>query len=243
MTYRPRSDWSQPADGLAPLDPADVRGVAVHWLGPPMSLRLGIPKALQAIHRFHTGRRGWSDIAYNFAVSPDGDVWELRGMHSRSGANGNRTANERYIAVCALLGEGEHPTPAMLDGIRTAVRMVRDAYPHATEIKPHYEVRGGGTDCPGPDLIHCIKTGDLEPREEEIDMTREELAAIVSAEVAKSLRTEGVSGVPQGVAHALRTEGVHAKLDELVEHARADKPAGCRCACGEVRETTDAPDA
>lgn len=137
MTYHPRHEWAEAADGLAAFDPADVRGVAVHWLGPPMSLRKGVPFALRAIRRYHTARNGWADVAYNLAVSPDGDVWELRGLRHRSAANGNGTANRRYVAVCALLGQGEHPTPAMLDGIREAVRMTRGVYPGAADIKPH----------------------------------------------------------------------------------------------------------
>jgi len=75
---------------------------------------------------------------------------------------------------------------------------------------------------PGPYFPHAhvldlVRGG---PRQEDIDMTADELRVIVSQEVAKVLRTEGVSGVAGQVAAALRSEGLSGLADRVAEIER-----------------------
>ena len=166
MTIHPRSDWTaEPAADAWPLTPAEVEGVVVHYNGPAVPVSaLTDPRAyLEAVRRYHTGK-GWSDFAYNLAVDQTGAVWVGRGLRHRSAANGDTDTNRRYVAVLAIVGEGQKPTRAMLAGLRTAVRLTRTAYPKALDIRGHKDVRPGPTACPGPDLTDAIRTGKLEPR-------------------------------------------------------------------------------
>lgn len=75
---------------------------------------------------------------------------------------------------------------------------------------------------PGPgfpwDHFMAAVTGG--PTEEDIDMTADELRVIVSQEVAKVLRTEGVSGVAGQVAAALRSEGLSGLADRVARIER-----------------------
>lgn len=158
-----RSDWDARAPrDTTPLRKRDVRGVAVHWNGPRIDVR--DPAAtLRAIQRFHMDTKRWDDIAYSLAVFPDGSLWECRGLRLRSAANGTSTANRRYVAIYCVLGQGQDVTAEMVEGIQQAVALTRDVYPDATKILPHVVVRGGGTRCPGEQLINLCNSGGLEP--------------------------------------------------------------------------------
>lgn len=78
-----------------------------------------------------------------------------------------------------------------------------------------------GHHCPGTYRVRQL-TESLIPSltQEDIDMTADELRVIVSQEVAKVLRTEGVSGVAGQVAAALRSEGLSGLADRVAEIAR-----------------------
>ena len=172
--YKPRSAWGAraPKEGPGLLTPSRVRGVAIHWPGSGETDSFDndreVADALRGWQAFHMDGRGWSDIAYQVAVSQDGDVWSLRGLREQSGANGCTEANETYVAVLLILIAGEEPSEAMKASVRDVVSDVRTIYgDDASEIKPHSVVRRvcatGGTDCPGPAAIAAIVRGDFEP--------------------------------------------------------------------------------
>ena len=174
MTLHPRSDWtSVPAANAHPFEPSQVKGLCVHWNGPPVPRSAFTdPRAyLRALRRFHVNTNGWSDIAYNFAVDQTGDVWVLRGMRHRSSANGNLRVNARWVAVLAIIGQGQHPSSHMLGGIRRVAAMTRRAYPRGKAVTTHRAIRPEPTACPGPDLTRWVNATDFT----EDDMTREEM--------------------------------------------------------------------
>jgi hypothetical protein len=166
---RHRPSWTD-TDAASPalLSPSRVAGVGIHWLGPAAPARVfhGEEKAialfLRGIRRFHMSK-GWSDIAYQFAVDNEGRRWELRGWRRQSAANGDRHVNETHGAIVALLGLGQTASPAMLDGLRDAVADFRQQYPGARAIKTHNQLRPDPTSCPGPQLTRLVKAGQLDP--------------------------------------------------------------------------------
>lgn len=167
MTVHPRADWTKvPATDAHPLASDYVRGTAIHWNGPPVPVSaLTDPRAyLEGVRRYHRSK-SWSDIAYNLAVDQNGDVWVLRGLRHMSAANGDNEVNARYVAVLAIIGQGQKPTLKMLAGLRDVVTMVRAEYPRAMFVKTHNQVRPAATACPGPDLTRAVDAGDLEPRQ------------------------------------------------------------------------------
>ncbi len=76
-----------------------------------------VPKLLQGIHRFHTGTRGWCDVAYNFLVDKFGTLWEGRsgGITQPVIGGHSRGFNDNTFAV-SLLGQHQSdvrsPAPA-----------------------------------------------------------------------------------------------------------------------------------
>mgnify|MGYP000871623986 CR=1 FL=1 len=176
MTFHDRDDWgAAPAkSGPGLLTPSRVKGVVIHWPGSSETDSFDndaeVAAALRGWQAFHQKTRGWSDIAYQRAFSQDGDVWELRGLRTQSGANGNNELNETYGAFLLILVAGEEPSAAMKASVRASIAEFRRIYgDDAALIKPHSAVRPGGTDCPGPKARAAIARGDFEPWAEQPD--------------------------------------------------------------------------
>jgi len=112
--------------------------------------------------------RGWSDVAYNFAVgrevNADGTAktYELRGDMVAGGHTSGY--NHTSMAVCFLIGEGETPTPAML---RAAHQLMQDVRP-SDLVRSHRDV--GTTACPGDDIAAEV----ADPQHKDIFMTPQE---------------------------------------------------------------------
>jgi hypothetical protein len=206
MTVHPRSDWTPSAAAGPPLLDAELLGSCIHWQGVPVTDPT--PEVLRADRRYHMEAKGWDDIAYNLAVDQAGDIWDARGIDRRSSANGTTPLNRQYVAVVALLGPGQTPSAAMLDGLRLALAIIQTRYPRATAVVDHGAIRPGGTQCPGPELTAAVRSGALTPAQpptEEPLMARHAICAA----------PEGVAGViiveDLGVWHA-----VAANAEELV---------------------------
>lgn len=171
MTVMRRSDWTShalPYMGTL-MAPGEVEGLAVHWNGPPVSAaaargdRDAVAALLEADRTFHVSTRGWSDIAYQWAVDNAGRRWPLRGWQRRSAANGDTDPNRHYGAVLCVIGQGQKPTAAMLDALRDTVADFRAVYPRATKVVTHNDVRPEPTACPGPDITRAVHGGALNP--------------------------------------------------------------------------------
>lgn len=99
------------------------------------------------------GERYW-DIAYNYLVCHHGYTFVGRGLNYQPGANGTQYNNERYYAICGLIGSDDPgPPKAMLDEIKAVADWVR-AYDQAgahikgRHVKGHRDLIAG-TKCPG----------------------------------------------------------------------------------------------
>lgn len=163
----PRRAWTTTPrpDGLTPLVGGRLLGVAVHYTG--SSRPLGDAPTLQASarlleaeRRHHVNGRGWTDIAYSYAIDQAGRVFELRGAAYQSAANGGQPANRRYGAVTFLLGVGDRPTPALLAAWAWWRREVwLKAWPRATAVVGHRDLYA--TACPGDPTYQLIRAGRL----------------------------------------------------------------------------------
>ncbi|MFI9203343.1 peptidoglycan-binding protein [Streptomyces sp. NPDC053048] len=172
MQFVSRAQWgAQPSRyALAYID--STRGVKIHYEGSPVPASLARPDAhgqcadrvrdIQAAHLADDDEK-YSDIAYNAVVCPHGYVYEGRGAHRKTGANGNPALNSAHYAVCAMVGdEGlTNPTDAQLAGLRDAIEWLRDDGDAGPEIKGHQD--GYATECPGPALYAWVQRGAPRP--------------------------------------------------------------------------------
>lgn len=163
---RSQLGWPKSAAGYI----GSVRGVKVHYLGTPYSSRphekcAAYVKQIRSSHLANKAEN-YSDIAYNALVCEHGTVFEGRGLHRRTGANGNASLNSQHYAVCGLLGSSGLTTPpdAMLSGIRDAIEYLRKGGDAGAEIKGHRD--GYATSCPGGPLYAWVKKGAPRPKAE-----------------------------------------------------------------------------
>ena len=82
VEVQPRSAWGadlMPKGPLAQEAAGDVRFLLVHHTASSNSYaEAGVAGLLRGFYGFHTGEKGWPDIAYNFLVDRFGRVWEGR---------------------------------------------------------------------------------------------------------------------------------------------------------------------
>ncbi|MGK4583494.1 peptidoglycan recognition protein family protein [Kitasatospora sp. HPMI-4] len=159
----PSSDWTY----IASTD-----GVKIHYEGTEVPADLtgadqhgrcaGRVRDIQASHMANTSE-GWIDIAYNAVVCPHGSVFEGRGLHHKTGANGNSALNAAHYAVCAMVGDSglTEPTDDMLGGLRDAIEWFQQQGGAGDQIEGHRD--GYATDCPGDPLYGWVEQGAPRP--------------------------------------------------------------------------------
>ena len=153
MNILPRSAWgaapaSAPGQKWAAGGPVDL---VVHYVGGKGTIGIrshddcpGRIRNVQAYEMSH----GYTDIAYNLALCPHGQVYESRGLQVRGAANGP-TTNGTKPSVCLLLNEPDPMTPAMQQAILDLNLTVTPG-----TIYGHREVNS--TSCPGDDVYQWI---------------------------------------------------------------------------------------
>jgi hypothetical protein len=176
----------------------ELRGVAVHYTG---AGRLGaLCTAVQSAQRletervFHTGPepkgRGWSDIAYNYAIDQAGRVFELRGMQHRSAANGDEAVNRTHGAVLFLVGALDVPSLAAIEALTQWRRTLwLKAWPAATAVVGHHDLHA--TECPGTALSALVKAGRWNPPEDSMALSDDDVDRIAERVVDRLLAAPG----------------------------------------------------
>ncbi len=120
--------------------------VFVHHTADPGPRKSDVRKYLRSIQRFHMVTRGWSDIAYNYLIDPDGRVWEGRGF----GVIGAHTEgrNSRSIGICFMgTFTDKPPTIAAVTAYWNLLRHLRTRGARILGDHAHGEVYP--TQCPG----------------------------------------------------------------------------------------------
>ena len=143
MLITPRSEWQA-------MPPTYVRALSTthngwfwHWLGNAFPAQASDEQILRSIQRYHMSTKGWSDVAYSFAVGRSAKAYELRGWDVAGGHTRGYNYNNSSMAIVFLIGEGELPSPAMF---RTAYAIMA-MRPEITQLRSHRDV--GPTSCPG----------------------------------------------------------------------------------------------
>ncbi|MEU0181390.1 peptidoglycan-binding protein [Streptomyces sp. NPDC006207] len=166
MDFVAREAWGAPAASPAAYL-AKTRGVKVHYLGAPYASRFhslcdDMVRSIRAEHLANV-KENYVDIAYTALVCEHGSVFEGRGTHRRTGANGSQALNEQDYAVCALLGSKGMtvPTDAMLNGLVDAIEWLRRSGDAGLWVGGHRD--GYATACPGDQLYAWVEQGAKRP--------------------------------------------------------------------------------
>jgi hypothetical protein len=181
----------------------------------------GVFSALRGWQDFHMDGKGWSDIAYQLAIDSSGNRYELRGLATTSGANGDLDVNQRFGAVLLILAPGEPVSDAMAAQARRVVAEHRSLFPRSDRLVGHSDIRPEPTECPGPVAHAALRAGRFDPQEE-LTMDKEVRAAFdeLKAEIGEVRDAVGALRVKEAGRHKeqireLRSQGKTA--DEILD--------------------------
>lgn len=132
LTVNPRSSWATNRPPKGPLSSEDVRFLLVHH----SASRNGhtgadAPGILRSFYDFHTGERGWNDIAYNFLIDADGGIWEGRAGSMSGPVAGDATGgNQGFSQLVCIIGDYNAITPTQesLDSLVLVLVWLADRY-------------------------------------------------------------------------------------------------------------------
>ena len=176
-----RAEWGArpPAGTILRVTPATRTEYFQHWNGGATRIQSHdrCPGVVRQIQSYHIDGRGWVDIGYNLLVCPHGTVFEGRGIDAVGAhcVDHNRTG----YGVQAMIGQGEHPTPAMLATLAAVRDMLAARSGHPLALRGHRD--GMSTTCPGDELyawVHAGMTPPHTPTTEEPDMTPAQAAQL-----------------------------------------------------------------
>ncbi|CAI9741613.1 peptidoglycan-recognition protein SC2-like [Octopus vulgaris] len=114
-------------------------------------------KLVKSIQNYHMDNKGWEDIAYNFLIGGNGEVYEGRGWS----VEGTHTIgyNSKSIGIC-LLGnfENEEPTTEAMESLKKMIKCSLNK----GQISRNYILAGhkdlqSMRKCPGTTLYNKIK--------------------------------------------------------------------------------------
>jgi Putative peptidoglycan binding domain/N-acetylmuramoyl-L-alanine amidase len=154
-------DLQDEVDGLPNFVKSEVAGVAIHYTGMKTTANNDPLDLLRSVMSHDMDVKRISDIMYNLAVTPSGDVVVCRGLINRGGANSatDPQMNRKYVSILVLVGVDDKITKDMIKGIQFARTCSLYLYPEGTEVVGHRDIRA--TACPGEALQKLVDNGTL----------------------------------------------------------------------------------
>lgn len=132
---RPRADWAQgrgPTGALRSERPQDVLFLLVHHSeSPNTDSQSAIPQRIRSFYDFHTGTKGWPDVAYNFFVDRFGGIWEGRAASLTEPVRGDATGGSQgYAQLCCFIGDhtDQPPTPDAMNSMAALLAWLAATY-------------------------------------------------------------------------------------------------------------------
>jgi N-acetylmuramoyl-L-alanine amidase len=115
LPVHPRSAWGADLPPVGPLEPEEPRFLLVHHTaGSNDYSQDSVPSILQGIYRYHTGTKGWPDIAYNFLVDRYGGIWEGRQGSLIGPVRGDATGGSQgFDQLCCFIGNHQVAPPTV----------------------------------------------------------------------------------------------------------------------------------
>lgn len=184
-----RADWhATPARaGIPKVTMSTRREFMIHYSGGPVG------QTVRALQEWCMNGRGFLDIDYNFLIrGTTGDIYEGRGWNQvGSHCTGH---NRSGLGIC-IIGTGEF-TPAAVTAVRWLYEQANEKAGHPLRVLGHREA--WNTTCPGDNIEHWIKTGEIILRNLRFTSPRMHGADVL--DVQQRLTT---------IAHPLALDGVY----------------------------------
>lgn len=192
MRFVRRTQWGAPATSPAAFIQS-TKGTKVHYLGSAYSSRShalcdDMVRQVRDAHLNHP-IEDYVDIAYNLVACEHGYVFEGRGAHKRSGANGSYNLNTGHYSILALLGSSGmiKPNDLMLHALRDGIDWLRAIGGAGPSVQGHRD--GHPTECPGDPLYAWVTAGARRPQEDEMPTAKETADAVWTTDNVETLKS------------------------------------------------------
>ena len=158
MEYIDQAEWGSRTE--YPDDPSfEPRYIVIHWGGltdyvPPE----GEARQLKGWQRYHMDSKGWSDIAYNFAIGDSGRLYRLRGYNRGGHTKGTTPEGDSYNSASlgiVWIGGKKAGTPSAeaFDAMSSVINEL------GLQVRGHRTVKienNSWTQCPGDEWLEYI---------------------------------------------------------------------------------------
>ncbi len=162
MAFFDRASWgARRPKSRSVVAPVDRKEFVVHYSTGQELGRIDYAEWVKAIQNYHMDIKDWSDIAYNFLIADNGDIyegrgWDVIGAHSP----GHNTIG---IGVC-FLGNDDPIVQDVSEAARNSLRWLAEEADrhcgHALTRLGHKDTqRKGYTSCPGEELHTWVHAG------------------------------------------------------------------------------------
>jgi hypothetical protein len=138
-SIKPRSAWGGDLAPKGALEPErEVKFLLVHHTAgangyPPDAVRA----TLRGIYSYHTGPKGWKDVAYNFFVDAHGGIWEGRQGSLDGAVRGDATGGSQGFAqLCCFLGDHQVTPPSAAAQAAMTDLLAWLAGRHSIDLRP-----------------------------------------------------------------------------------------------------------
>jgi len=136
-----RDAWGSDLPPIGPLEselPGDTRFLLVHHTaGANGYPREAVRSSLRSIYAYHTGPKGWSDVAYNFLIDAYGGIWEGRQGSLTKPVKGDATGGSQgYAQLCCFLGDHQTVAPTAAAANAMAELLAWLAGRYAIDLRP-----------------------------------------------------------------------------------------------------------
>lgn len=132
VTVRPRADWAGKLVAKGPLQAETPRFLLVHHtVSSNTYAETAVAGQIRGFFNFHTGEKGWNDVAYNFFIDRFGGVWEARTGSLAGPVRGDATGgNQGFSQLVCMVGDftAQPPTPAAVESLSRVLAALAEKY-------------------------------------------------------------------------------------------------------------------
>jgi N-acetylmuramoyl-L-alanine amidase len=132
VTVHPRADWAGKLAAKGPLQAETPRFLLVHHtVSSNTYAETAVADQIRGFFNFHTGDKGWNDVAYNFFIDRFGGVWEARTGSLAGPVRGDATGgNQGFSQLVCMVGDFTtlQPLPAAVDSLSRVLAALADKY-------------------------------------------------------------------------------------------------------------------
>ncbi len=132
VTVHPRTDWAGKLVAKGPLQAETPRFLLVHHtVSSNTYAETAVADQIRGFFNFHTGEKGWNDVAYNFFIDRFGGVWEARTGSLAGPVRGDATGgNQGFSQLVCMVGDftTQPPAPAAVESLSRVLAALAEKY-------------------------------------------------------------------------------------------------------------------